>query len=117
MTEASPPPIAPQLPEVRNFVRRDAMFTLLAPLIAAIIAVLEFVCARGHGPVLTMVFGFITFLQLVLILSGLSVGIVTLIIARPYERKAVLGKTLAGICISALFVLMLFLPFILRAVA
>ena len=100
---------------MRGFLRRNATFSILAPLAVVILALFEFVYARSHGPALDVVLGLIGFAQMVLMLSSLCVGTITLIIARPHERKAVFGRALAGICINALLLTLLLIPLIVRA--
>lgn len=110
----TPPPIVPTPVSASSFPRQAATFSLFAPLISIAIAIFVQPQVRGIR-VAMIVFGL---LQMLVITSGLVLGIVALVATKRHGRAGIFGKALAGTCINGLIVLLMLLtiPGLMKAI-
>ncbi|EEF60872.1 hypothetical protein Cflav_PD4041 [Pedosphaera parvula Ellin514] len=97
-----------------SFPKQAAAFSLFAPLVSFSIGI--FVQPQVRGIRLAMmVFGL---LQMLMIISGLVLGIIALIATKRHGREGIFGKAITGTCINGLLVLVMLLciPGLMKAV-
>lgn len=99
----TPPPIPAPPPPPSPFPRQAAIFSLCAPFVSFAIGI--FVQPQVRGMRLAMII--LGLLQMLLILSGLILGITALLSTKRYGRAGVFGKAIAGTCINGLLVLLM----------
>jgi hypothetical protein len=102
------PPVTPEPPTTGRFARVAAIFSLLAPFIVFFIYLLLFWYMESHGRTRLATLGVIGSLPLLLILSGLALGIIALAQVKRHEHKGIFGTALAGVCINSLLIVLLF---------
>jgi len=99
-----PPPIPEARPVARKFISFTATFSILTPL-GVILSFILIGISGGHFYSRGLSFLLVGFAMLQMI-SGFCAGILSLVAAKPYERKNVLVKALSGICINGLLLLL-----------
>jgi len=109
-----PPIIQPATAPQSSFPRQAALFSLLAPLFSFGIGIFLQPQVRGNRLAM-IVLGMISVL---LIISGLVLGMVALIATKRHGRAGIFGKALAGTCINGLLVLFIVasVPVLMKAV-
>ncbi len=111
--EAVAPPLPPPPPAGRFF-RWAATFSLFSPAIVFLIYFALFLYFLANGRTGAILFIAVGLFILLLLVSGLILGIVVVAAAKPPERQSLFGKAVAGICLnSALLVLLIAIPLVL----
>jgi hypothetical protein len=100
MDTPTPPPI-PTRPPVNTFPKQAATFSLVAPLVSFGIGIFFQPQVRGNR-IAMIILGLTSML---LIISGLVLGIVALASTKKHGRAGIFGRALAGTCINGLLVL------------
>ena len=101
-------------PATGRFTKLAAIFSLLAPVIAFFIGLFLFWYVQSHGRTRLAILGVIGSLPLLVIFSGLALGIIALAQIKRQEHKSIFGTALAGVCINSLLLVLLFVgPFFL----
>ncbi|MGO8838707.1 MAG: tetratricopeptide repeat protein [Limisphaerales bacterium] len=104
--DAVTPPL-PSLPPASSFYKWVATFSLLAPVIVILIYLSLFLYFRANGRVWPALFVAVGLLVMLLLVSGLVLGVVTLVAVKSHERKGVFGRALVGTCLNGLFLVLL----------
>jgi len=99
-----PPPILPATSPARSFPRQAATFSLIAPLMSFGIGV---VLRHVHGNRTAMIV--LGLPPMLLIASGLVLGIMALAATKRHGRAGIFAKALAGTCLNGLLVLLMLL--------
>ncbi len=97
-----PPPVLGESPTTNRFGGLAATFSVLAPLAALFVVIL---CVYGGIRLRTI--AVVGLLPMLLIFSGLVLGVVALAMTKQHERKGVFGKALVGIILNGLLLVSL----------
>lgn len=112
-SEACQPPVQPQ-PTTSRSGRLAAICSLLAPFVVVFIYILLFAYLQSHGRTRPTTIVVIGLLPILLILSGLALGIIAMVQVKRHEQRSEFGMALAGVCINALLLALLAVgPFLL----
>ena len=95
-------------PKAGRFPRFAAIYSLLAPFIVFFIYLFLFWYMDSHGRTRLVTLGVVGSLPLLLILSGIALGIIALAQIKRQEHKGIFGTALAGVCINSLLLVLLF---------
>ncbi|MGB8368306.1 MAG: hypothetical protein ACLPYZ_05815 [Limisphaerales bacterium] len=102
------PPVMTEPPKAGRFPRFAAIYSLLAPFIVFFIYLFLFWYMDSHGRTRLVTLGVVGSLPLLLILSGIALGIIALAQIKRQEHKGIFGTALAGVCINSLLLVLLF---------